>query len=156
MQDQSTERSEKQIEPAAVVGEGLSEHGLLVSLTAAGQVLLSDEPIEQGGTGRGPDPYDYLSVALASCTIMTLHMYARHKKWPLEAVRAEIRHSKIHAEDCENCETRTGKIDRFERLLRLKGDLSDEQRQRLLQIADRCPVHRTLHEEVDIRTTLAD
>jgi putative redox protein len=87
---------------------------------------------------------------------MTLHRYARHKQWPLEAVRAEIRHGKIHASDCADCETREGKVDRFERVLDLSGDLDDSQRQRLLEIADRCPVHRTLHQEVEITTRLAD
>ncbi len=140
----------------AVVGEGRSENGFLVSMVAAGEVLLADEPMELGGTGRGPSPYDYMSVALASCTIMTLHMYARRKRWPLEAVRAEVRHGKIHAVDCENCETKSGRIDRFDRVLQFSGDLDEQQRKRLLEIADRCPVHRTLNAEVEIRTELVD
>lgn len=139
-----------------VVAEGRAEDGLLVSITANGHRLLADEPENAGGSGQGPSPYDYLSIALASCTVMTLHMYARHKNWPLEAVRAEVRHGKIHAEDCANCETKKGKVDRFERVLRLSGELDESQIGRLLEIADRCPVHRTLHEEVEVLTRLAD
>jgi putative redox protein len=86
---------------------------------------------------------------------MTLHMYARHKGWPLDAVHVEVQHGKIHARDCRDCESKTGKIDRFDRVLKFTGNLDEEQRQRLLQIADRCPVHRTLTGEVEIRTRLA-
>lgn len=139
-----------------VVGVGRSEDGLLVKLDADGHALQSDEPSDQGGSGLGPSPYDLLSAALASCTIMTLNMYARHKEWPLKAVHAEVRHGKIHARDCEACESKTGRIDRFDRTLSFEGDLSEEQRSRLLEIADRCPVHRTLKEEVEIRTRLVD
>jgi putative redox protein len=120
------------------------------------QTSLADEPSEVGGTDRGASPYEFLSAALVSCTIMTLHMYARRKKWPLESVVAQVSHGKIHAEDCENCQSTTGKIDRFDRIVTINGDLDAQQRQRLLEIADRCPVHRTLHEEVEIRTRLAD
>ncbi len=87
---------------------------------------------------------------------MTLGMYATRKQWPLESVTVALRHSRIHAEDCADCETRTGQLDRVDRTISLTGDLDDEQRRRLLEIADRCPVHRTLHSEVDVRTVLAD
>lgn len=156
MQDKPNSNQEQEQTSDAVRGSGHGDDGLLVNLDAAGHALKSDEPVGHGGENRGPSPYDYLSAALASCTIMTLHMYARHKDWPLEAVHAEVRHGKIHARDCEDCADKKGKVDRFDRVLQLKGDLDDEQRKRLLQIADRCPVHRTLNEQVEIRTRLAD
>lgn len=156
MQNSSNSNDGQEQPAGAVRADGHRDDGLLVTLEAAGHALKSDEPIGHGGENLGPSPYDYLSAALASCTIMTLHMYARHKGWSLEAVHAEVRHGKIHARDCEKCESKTGKVDRFERVLALKGDLDDTQKQRLLEIADRCPVHRTLNEEVEIRTRLAD
>jgi putative redox protein len=125
-------------------------------LVAGGHALVADEPASFGGTGAGPSPYDLLSAALAACTSMTLKMYASHKKLGLEAATVRIRHGKIHAKDCEDCESVDGRIDQFERELILEGDLTDAQRQRLLEIADRCPVHRTLHAEVKVRTALAD
>jgi putative redox protein len=140
----------------SVTAAGKAGNGFLVSINADGHKLVADEPSEVGGTDRGASPYEFLSAALVSCTIMTLHMYARRKKWPLESVEAQVSHGKIHAEDCENCQSTTGKIDRFDRIVTINGDLDAQQRQRLLEIADRCPVHRTLHEEVEIRTRLAD
>ena len=118
--------------------------------------LVADEPASVGGTDAGPSPYDLLSAALAACTSMTLKMYAAHKKIDLESATVRVRHGKIHARDCEDCESSEGRIDQFERELVLEGNLSDEQRQRMLEIADRCPVHRTLHTEVKVRTALAD
>ncbi len=156
MQDETREKEDGNHSPGAVQGEGRLENGFLVSLLAAGHTFLADEPPEHGGTGHGPSPYDYLSLALASCTIMTLNMYARRKEWPLESVRAEVRHGKVHSRDCEGCEDKPRKVDRFERVLHIDGDLDDDQRQRLLEIANRCPVHRTLQEEVEIHTRLAD
>lgn len=117
-------------------------------------VLIADEPVAAGGNDRGLSPYELLSAALGACTSMTLRLYAAQKKWPLENVSVNLRHDKIHASDCAECETREGKIDRIEREITLSGDLDDAQRQRLLEIADRCPVHRTLHAEVNVRTTL--
>jgi uncharacterized OsmC-like protein/pimeloyl-ACP methyl ester carboxylesterase len=114
--------------------------------------LTADEPVAAGGLDSGPGPYDLLVAALGACTSMTLRLYAEHKKLPLERVSVTLSHSKIHAQDCEECETREGKIDRIERVLTLTGDLSDEQRARLVEIADKCPVHRTLTSEVNIRT----
>jgi len=101
-------------------------------------------------------PAFLLSAALASCTVMTLNMYARRKRLPLESVRVDVQHGKIHAKDCLDCSSEDGKIDRFERAIYLQGDLSEEERQRLLEIADRCPVHRTLHGEIAVSSRLAD
>lgn len=154
-QEHTQEPDDSNDSKLGVMADGRAEDGLLVTLDAAGHALKSDEPVDQGGENRGPSPYDYLSAALASCTIMTLHMYARHKGWPLEAVHAKVRHGKIHARDCENCKDKKRKVDRFDRVLTITGDLEPEQVQRLLEIADRCPVHRTLNEEVEIRTRLA-
>ena len=109
-----------------------------------------------GGTDTGPPPYDLLVAGLGACTSITLRMYADRKGWPLEAIVVRLQHKKIHARDCEDCETRVGKVDRIERVIELHGPLSDEQRRRLLEIADRCPVHRTLHSEVKVETRLAD
>src|SRR3954471_12363542 len=113
---------------------------------------LADEPTSVGGNGNGPSPYEYLLAALGACTSMTIRLYADLKKLPLERVSVRLKHDKIHAIDCENCESKEGKIDRIEREITLEGDLSAEQRAKLMEIADKCPVHRTLHSEIDIRT----
>ena len=126
--------------------------GFTTQVNVAGHALIADEPTEAGGSNLGPSPYDLLSAALSVCTAMTLQMYARHKQLDLDEVTVEVRHSKIHAADCETCETTTGRVDRFERIIDLEGELTDAQRIRLLEIADRCPVHRTLESEVEIRT----
>jgi uncharacterized OsmC-like protein/alpha-beta hydrolase superfamily lysophospholipase len=130
--------------------------GFRTELVAGGHALVADEPASVGGTGAGPSPYDLLSAALAACTSMTLKMYASHKKLDLESATVRVRHGKIHAHDCEDCESAEGRIDQFERELLLEGKLSDAERQRMLEIADRCPVHRTLHGEVKVRTVLGD
>jgi len=116
--------------------------------------LIADEPREAGGSDAGPDPYSLLLASLGACTAMTLQIYARRKEWPLERVEVRLRHSRIHAEDCEVCETRRGSVDRIERQISLSGQLSEEQRGRLLEIAARCPVHRTLTSEISIVDTL--
>lgn len=117
--------------------------------------LIADEPRSVGGTDHGPTPYDLLSAALATCTTMTLRMYANHKKLAFESATVRVEHGKIHAEDCEDCESKDGKIDEFRRTISLEGDLTDAERQRMLEIADRCPVHRTLHGEMKVRSSLA-
>jgi len=118
--------------------------------------FFADEPRGVGGDDTGPSPYDLLLGALGSCTAMTLRMYADRKSWPLGLVSVALSHGKIHARDCSECETKVGKIDVIDRVITLTGSLSDEQRARLLEIADRCPVHRTLHSEIRVRTTTAD
>jgi len=114
--------------------------------------LVADEPASVGGTNLGPTPYGLLSAALASCTTMTLKMYASHKKLDLQSVSVTVTHDKIHAEDCNDCESKAGKIDVFNRVLNVEGNLTDTEKQRLLEIADKCPVHRTLHGEVKVST----
>jgi putative redox protein len=103
---------------------------------------------------QGPTPYDLLSAALATCTSMTLRMYANHKKLDLESATVRVEHDRIHAEDCQDCESGSGKVDEFRRTISLEGDLTRAQRNRMLEIADRCPVHRTLHGEIKVRSKL--
>jgi len=116
--------------------------------------LRADEPSSIGGDDSGPSPYQLLSAALGACTSMTMRMYANKKKLPLDKVTVTVKHEKIHAEDCIECETRVGKIDQIEREIHIEGDLTDEQRINLMRIADRCPVHRTLHSEVVVKSRL--
>lgn len=123
-----------------------------VAIGAGRHSWLGDEPQSAGGDDLGPDPYQMLTAALGACTAMTLRMYARRKQWPLENVTVTLKHSKIHSQDCAECEIRSGKIDRIERHISIKGDLDAAQRERLLEIADKCPVHRTLHSEVQVVT----
>ena len=114
--------------------------------------LKGDEPVAFGGTDTGPSPYDFLLAALGTCTSMTISLYARRKGWPLDSVTVSLYHSKIHAADCAECETREGKIDRIEREIQLTGALTTEQRAKLMEIANLCPVHRTLTSEINIVT----
>jgi putative redox protein len=122
-------------------------------ITAGQHRLVADEP-QPIGDDTGPTPYDLLLAALGACTSMTVRMYANRKGWPLERVRVTLRHSRIHAQDCADCETRIGSIDHIDRHIDLEGDLDEAQRQRLLHIAERCPVHQTLTSEVDVATSL--
>lgn len=116
--------------------------------------MTADEPIEAGGADVGPTPYDLLLAALGACTSMTVGMYARRKEWPLESVTVRLRHSRIHAEDCATCDTKEGMLDRIERDMHFTGALTDEQSAKLLEISNKCPVHRTLSSEIDIQTHL--
>ncbi|MGH8446400.1 MAG: OsmC family protein, partial [Solimonas sp.] len=118
---------------------------------------LADEPAELGGQDLGPNPYELLIAALGSCTSITVRMYADLKKLPLKRITVQLKHRKIHLQDCAECVQQPGKnvkIDEIERHITLEGDLTDEQRQRLLQIADRCPVHQTLKSDIRIVTSL--
>ncbi len=124
-------------------------------ISADGHHLIADEPASYGGHYLGATPYQLVAAGLGACTSMTIRMYARQKKIPLEHVQVDVVHNKVHAEDCASCSQNGGKIDRFERKITLSGDLTEEQRQRLLEIADRCPVHRTLEGEIEIRTELS-
>jgi len=128
--------------------------GFKTDVRAGRHTLVADEPRSVGGTNAGPSPYDLLSASLATCTSMTLHMYAAHKKLDLESVTVRVKHGKIHAQDCKDCESDSGRIDEFQRSISLQGGLSEEQRQRVLEIADRCPVHRTLEGEIKVRSKL--
>lgn len=151
------------VAPDPVAGDG--PRGVKVTETGVGTFqqtvtmgphhLIADEPVEVGGLDTGPSPYDLLLAALGACTTMTLRMYADRKALPLSGVSVRLQHSKIHASDCESCETQQGKIDRIDRVITVEGDLDDAQRARLLEIADKCPVHRTLHSEVQINTELS-
>jgi uncharacterized OsmC-like protein len=124
-------------------------------ITASGHVFMADEPKTVGGDDLGPGPYDLLAAALGACTSMTIRAYADHKKLPLRDVRVAVRHERIHAEDCANCDAQLGtKIDRFTREITLQGALDQEQRAKLLEVADKCPVHRTLRGPIDIVTHL--
>ncbi len=144
-------------EPFVAHGEVYVEQsagGFKTEITAGSHRYVADEPKRVGGTDLGPNPYDYLLSALGACTSMTLHMYAKHKKWPLDGVRVRLQHDRIHVADCEHCVSASGKVDRIQRELELDGKLDEGQRARLLEIADRCPVHRTLENEKIITTVL--
>src|SRR5882672_10751942 len=134
-------------ESGDVVVEG-SAKGFAQEIVVNSHRIVADEPVIAGGTDTGPGPYDLLLAALGSCTSMTVSMYARRKQWPLESVRVRLRHSRIHAADCADCETKEGMLDQIDRDIELAGPLSGEQRARLLEIADKCPVHRTLTSEI--------
>jgi putative redox protein len=114
--------------------------------------LTADEPMSAGGGGAGPDPYDYLLTSLGVCTSMTVGLYARRKEFPLENVTVSLRHSRIYAKDCEECETREGMLDRIEMEIEMTGPLRTEQREKLMEIAAKCPIHRTLTSEINIST----
>ena len=115
---------------------------------------LADEPLSVGGNNLGPDPYEHLLAALGTCTSMTLRMYARHKKLPLKNVRVQLRHSRQHGEDCQHCDDQHARVDVIEREITLSGELEQAQRERLLEIADRCPVHKTLHGKIVVNSKL--
>jgi len=114
--------------------------------------VTADEPVSYGGTDSGPSPYDLILAALGSCTSMTIGLYARKRSWPVEKISVSLWHSKIHAKDCDDCETKDGRIDRIEMEIHLDGSLTDEQRAKLMEVAGKCPVHQTLTSEINIKT----
>lgn len=131
-----------------------SVDGLEQLVTARGHQLRADEPTELGGHDAGPTPYEYLLAAVGQCTSMTLLMYARRKGIPLEKVVVELDDSRVHAKDCADCLSTEGYIHEVRRQIHLEGALTDEQRTRLLEIADKCPVHKTITAEIKVRTQL--
>ena len=143
--------------PQADTGEVVARtpaSGFRTEVRVGRHTLIADEPSSVGGSDLGPTPYDLLSAALATCTSMTLQMYARHKQLPLQSATVRVIHDRVHAEDCADCENAAGKIDEFRRAITLEGELSDGERSRMLEIADRCPVHRTLHGTIRVRSEL--
>ena len=132
-------------------GEGLHQEVFVDS-----HRLAADEPEESGGTGRGPDPYDLLLASLGACTSITITMYAQSEGLPLRGVTTRLQHSNVHADDCAECETEEGKIDWIELNIELDGPLDDEQRSKLLEIAEKCPVHQTLISETVIKIGAGD
>ncbi|WP_029033857.1 bifunctional alpha/beta hydrolase/OsmC family protein [Salinimicrobium terrae] len=145
---------EKELLTEHQVVANLGKNGFTTHMRAGRHYFTADEPKSFGGDDFGPSPYELLSAGLAACTSMTIQMYSRRKKWPLQNVETHVDHKKSHAEDCENCERNTAKIDIFEREIVLEGNLDEQQQQKLLEIADKCPVHRTLSNKVKITTHL--
>jgi putative redox protein len=129
-----------------------SAAGFAQEIQAGKHRLHADEPAAAGGADTGPSPYDLLLAALGACTSMTLGAYARRKAWPLEDITVRLRHSKVHAADCSDCETGDGMLDRIERDIHLAGPLTNEQRDKLMEIAGKCPIHRTLTSKIEIKT----
>src|ERR671928_2166340 len=146
--------SSKTVGPKEVVVYGNAQ-GFTQQIVVGPHQLVADEPKGMGGDDEGPTPYDLLLAALGSCTSITVTMYAQRKSWPLQDVTVRLRHSRIHAEDCAERETKEGKIDRIELDIEFVGPLSSEQRSKLMEIAKKCPVHRTLTSETNIRTRAA-
>lgn len=149
---QDAEQSEA---PEGVTVTGRTADGFACKVQSGNHQWVADEP-PGIGADTGPDPYAHLCAALGTCTVMTLNMYARHKELPVEQVTANVQHGRIHAKDCEDCQKTDGKIDVLTRRISITGDITDAQRQRMLEIADRCPVHRTLENEMKVDTSLAD
>jgi putative redox protein len=143
----------EQTEPGHVIVHGTAA-GFAQEAEVGSHEIYADEPVSFGGTESGPSPYDLLLAALGSCTSMTIGFYARKRNWPLEKITVSLRHSRIHATDCEECETKEGKINRIELDIQLTGSLTDEQRAKLIEIAGKCPVHQTLTSEINIKTRL--
>jgi uncharacterized OsmC-like protein/fermentation-respiration switch protein FrsA (DUF1100 family) len=161
--------AERYLEPAAPEQDAVSDKAprnvvvretrnskLQQTVTIGPHHLLADEPVAAGGEDSGPGPYDFLLAGLGACTSMTMRLYADRKSLPLERVTVTLKHSKIHAEDCAECETRAGMLDQIDRVIAMEGALDAEQREKLMEIADKCPVHRTLTSEIRIVTRAAD
>ena len=146
----STPTTSDQSRPADVVVRG-NTSGFLQEVVSGKHNLRADEPVSSGGSDAAPGPYDYLLIALGVCTSMTVGLYARRKQWPLENITVSLWHSRIHAKDCEECETKEGMLDRIDTEIELTGSLTPEQHAKLTEIAAKCPVHRTLKSEISIR-----
>jgi uncharacterized OsmC-like protein/fermentation-respiration switch protein FrsA (DUF1100 family) len=154
------------VEPEQAAGSGEAPRMVMVretrnskfqqTVTVGPHRLLADEPVAAGGDDTGPGPYDFVLAGLGACTSMTMRLYAERKSLPLERTTVTLKHSKIHAEDCAECETKAGMLDQIERVIAMEGDLDADQRKRLMEIADKCPVHRTLTSEIRIVTRAAD
>ena len=150
--EQPVERSDEQIEVGTVLVRETGNGKFQQEIMSGPHRFLADEPVKVGGLDSGPGPYDLLLAGLGACTSMTLRLYAGNKRLPLERVSVRLTHNRIHAEDCLNCETEEGLIDRIDRKITLEGALSANERERLLEIANKCPVHRTLESDIEIRT----
>jgi uncharacterized OsmC-like protein len=137
-------------EPHVIVNGGAK--GFAQQVQVGSYHLTADEPVSYGGTDSGPSPYDLILAALGSCTSMTIGLYARKRTWPVDKITVSLWHSKIHAMDCDDCETKDGRIDRIEMEIHLDGTLTDEQRAKLMEVAGKCPVHQTLTSEINIKT----
>jgi putative redox protein len=158
--------AERYIEPAAMQPAGDAPRNVVVhetrnskfqqTVTVGPHQMLADEPVAAGGQDSGPGPYDFVLAGLGACTSMTMRMYADRKSLPLDRVTVTLKHSKIYAKDCAECETREGMLDQIERVISVEGDLDADQRKRLMEIADKCPVHRTLTSEIHIVTKAHD
>jgi len=138
-------------EPRSVVVAGPGT-GFRTDVEVGGHHLVVDEPIAVGGSDAGPTPYEMLLAGLGACTVMTLRIYADRRKWPLERARVTLQHRKVHAQDCVDCDRKDTKMDVIDRVIVLEGALNDEQRTKLLEIAERCPVHQTLKGKIQVNT----
>ena len=148
------EEEAPELETDHEVMANLGATGYTTQIIAGNHHFIADEPIKVGGSDLGPNPYELVSSGLAACTSMTIHMYARRKEWKVDNVETHVSYSKKHADDCEHCENDMAKIDHFEREISNKGDLDEKQLKRLMQIADKCPVHKTLSSQAQISTKL--
>lgn len=150
METASAPATQTNANPPDVVVRGNARE-FLQNVVTGKHHLRADEPVSYGGTDAAPGPYDYLLIALGACTSMTIGWHARKKQMPLENITVSLRHSRIHAKDCEECETKTGMLDRIDVEVQLTGPLTPEQHAKLMEIAGKCPVHRTLKSEIDIK-----
>ena len=146
----STTTGHADTKPADVVVRG-NANGFLQDLIVGAHRLSADEPASSGGGDAGPTPYDYLLAGLGACMSMTVGLYARRKQFPLDKITVALRHSRIHAKDCEECLTKEGMLDRIDLEIKLTGPLTSEQHAKLMEIAAKCPVHRTLKSEINVR-----
>jgi uncharacterized OsmC-like protein/pimeloyl-ACP methyl ester carboxylesterase len=146
------EAAERENEPRKVVVQETRNSKLQQFVSVGPHRLLADEPVAAGGDDSGPGPYDYLLAGLGACTSMTMRLYADRKAFPLDRVTVTLAHSKIYAKDCAECETKDGMLDQIERVIKIDGAVDAEQRRKLMEIADKCPVHRTLTSEIRILT----